>query len=148
MMDRGKQGGRAKICHRTCDETFRALLQRKSYVYRRPKHGLKPLQDREAKERSEAVLDSLKKAETGQIHLFFIDKTILTLHPLLRKCWMKRGKQLRVAAASKQQHHHLFGAYNHSTNQVIWLDAENKTPTPSSAFLSILWLPLIPRFRL
>ena len=43
------------------DETFRQLLKRHGYVYRRPKHDLTPLQDPEARERAEDLLDSLKK---------------------------------------------------------------------------------------
>lgn len=46
---------------RMSDETFRGVLQRNSYVYRRPKHDLTPLQDAEAKETAEELLDSLKK---------------------------------------------------------------------------------------
>ena len=43
------------------DETFRQLLKKHNYVYRRPKHDLTPLQDPEARERAEDLLDTLKK---------------------------------------------------------------------------------------
>ncbi len=43
------------------DETFRAVLRQNDYVYRRPKHDLKPLQDREARERAEEILADFKK---------------------------------------------------------------------------------------
>lgn len=43
------------------DRTFRNVLDRMSYVYRRPKHDLTPLQDKEAKERAEETIDELKK---------------------------------------------------------------------------------------
>lgn len=43
------------------DRTFRNVLDRLDYVYRRPKHDLTPLQDKEAKERAEETLDELKK---------------------------------------------------------------------------------------
>ncbi len=43
------------------DETFRNVLERNGYVYRRPKHDLKPLQDAAAKETAEELLESLKK---------------------------------------------------------------------------------------
>jgi len=48
---------------------------------------------------------------------------------------MKRGKQLRIPAAGRQQLHHLFGAYNHCTDEVIWLDVENKN---TNAFIRFL----------
>lgn len=43
------------------DRTFRNVLDRMDYVYRRPKHDLTPLQDKEAKERAEETIDELKK---------------------------------------------------------------------------------------
>lgn len=43
------------------DETFRGVLKRNSYVYRRPKHDLEPLQDAEAKQTAEELLEMLKK---------------------------------------------------------------------------------------
>lgn len=64
-----------------------------------------------------------------------MDESTLTLHPILRKCWMKRGKQRRIPAAGKQQLHHLFAAYDYMTGQVFWTDAQTKN---SEAFLSFL----------
>ena len=43
------------------DDTLRATLADLDYVYRRPKHDLRPLQDVEARERANALLDDLKK---------------------------------------------------------------------------------------
>jgi transposase len=43
------------------EDTFRALLKEHGYVYRRPKHDLKPLQDQAAKQRSVETLEMLKK---------------------------------------------------------------------------------------
>jgi putative transposase len=40
---------------------FRALLKANEYVYRRPKHDLKNLQDPEARQNAEAWLEELKK---------------------------------------------------------------------------------------
>lgn len=64
-----------------------------------------------------------------------MDETTLTLQPILRKCWMKRGQQRTVPAAGQQQLHHIFGAYNHVTGEVIWLDAEGKN---TDAFIRFL----------
>lgn len=48
------------------ESRFRALLLRKGYRYRRPKHDLGHLQDKEAKAKAEELLEELKKrsAET------------------------------------------------------------------------------------
>ena len=43
------------------DETCRAVLRQNDYVYRRPKHDLKPLQDPEARERAEEIIADFKK---------------------------------------------------------------------------------------
>lgn len=43
------------------DETFRAVLRQNNYVYRRPKHDLKPLQDHQARERAAEIIADLKK---------------------------------------------------------------------------------------
>lgn len=43
------------------DRTFRNILDRMDYVYRRPKHDLTPLQDKEAKQRAEETIETLKK---------------------------------------------------------------------------------------
>jgi len=43
------------------DRTFRNILDRMDYVYRRPKHDLTPLQDKEAKQHAEETLETLKK---------------------------------------------------------------------------------------
>ncbi len=43
------------------DETFRAVLRQNHYVYRRPKHDLKPLQDPEARERAAEIIADFKK---------------------------------------------------------------------------------------
>jgi len=64
-----------------------------------------------------------------------MDETTLSLHPILRKCWMKRGQQTRIPAAGQQRLHHLFAAYNWRTDQVIWLPTEHKH---TDAFLCFL----------
>ncbi len=43
------------------DETFRQVLVEENYVYRRPKHDLTPLQDPEARERADEMIEMLKK---------------------------------------------------------------------------------------
>jgi transposase len=43
------------------EDTFRDLLKDRGYVYRRPKHDLKALQDKEAKQEAQEMLEMLKK---------------------------------------------------------------------------------------
>lgn len=64
-----------------------------------------------------------------------MDETTLSLHPILRKCWMKRGHQLRIPAPGQQKLHHIFGAYNWRTDQTIWLDADKKNTDSFIHFL-------------
>ena len=45
------------------EETLRQLLKEKGYVYRRPKHDMKPLQDQEGQQRASVLLDELKKKQ-------------------------------------------------------------------------------------
>lgn len=64
-----------------------------------------------------------------------MDEVTLMLHPVLRKAWMKRGRQMAIPAAGQQQHAHFFGAYNWATDEVIWLDAPKKNTQTFTAFL-------------
>jgi len=43
------------------ERTFLNILAEEGYVYRRPKHTLAPLQDKDAKARAAAIIDDLKK---------------------------------------------------------------------------------------
>ncbi|CAN5732090.1 hypothetical protein BH10CHL1_BH10CHL1_06400 [soil metagenome] len=63
-----------------------------------------------------------------------MDETTLTLHPVLRRCWMKRGQQRTVPAAGQQRHHHIFGAFNYVTQEVLWLDTPTKNYDQLSEF--------------
>lgn len=64
-----------------------------------------------------------------------MDETTLSLHPILRKCWMKRGHQRRIPAPGQQKHHHIFGAYNWRTDQTIWVEADRKNTNVFIRFL-------------
>jgi len=46
---------------------FRALLKKRGYRYRRPKHDLSHLQDKEAKKKAEELLDEMKKRASETI---------------------------------------------------------------------------------
>ena len=73
-----------------------------------------------------------------------MDEATLALHPVLRKCWMKRGEQLRIPAAGQQQLHHWLAAYNYLTDQVIWIDSDTKNTAAFIRFLEHLMASIDP----
>ena len=64
-----------------------------------------------------------------------MDETILSLHPPLRACWMRRGQQKRVSTPGTQKRLHLFGAYCYGQDTVSWTTAKRKN---SQAFIEFL----------
>lgn len=54
---------------------------------------------------------------------------------MLRKCWMKRGEQTRIPAAGQQKLHHIFGAYNWRTDEIVWTEAAKKNTASFITFL-------------
>lgn len=57
---------------------------------------------------------------------------------MLTACWMQRGTQMRVPTPGKPQWHHLFGAYNFVTDEVVALAAPKKNSNAFVAFLDTL----------
>jgi putative transposase len=49
------------------ESRFRALLKKKGYRYRRPKHALSHLQDKTAKQKAEKLLEAMKKRASETI---------------------------------------------------------------------------------
>ncbi|MBC6938022.1 MAG: hypothetical protein DWB42_19645, partial [Chloroflexi bacterium] len=72
---------------------------------------------------------------TTPFQLLFLDETSLSLHPILRRCWMKRGQRKRIPAPGTPEFCHVFGAYNWRTG---------KTVKPSSPFSNISLSPFTP----
>ena len=52
------------------ESRFRALLKKKGYRYRRPKHDLSHLQDKAAKKKAEKLLEAMKKRASETISSF------------------------------------------------------------------------------
>jgi transposase len=67
-----------------------------------------------------------------------VDETTLTLLSVLVKCWMKRGFQKRIPAPGPAKWHHLIGAYNWRTDQVICLPCPKKNSVAFSTFIEYL----------
>ena len=57
---------------------------------------------------------------------------------MLAACWMKRGTQLRIPTPGTPQWHHLLGAYNFVTDEVVTMTAPNKNSNAFVAFLDTL----------
>jgi putative transposase len=51
---------------------------------------------------------------------------------------MRRGQQKRIATPGQQQWHHLFGAYNWRTDEVITMPADKKNSITFSLFIEYL----------
>ena len=51
---------------------------------------------------------------------------------------MRKGKQKKIPTPGQQKRHHLFGAYNWRTNEVIYMTAEKKNSTTFCLFLEQL----------
>jgi len=64
-----------------------------------------------------------------------MDESTLGWLPILVACWMKRGHQKRIPTPGQQQWHHLFGAYNWVTDEVIYQVANQHN---SETFISFL----------
>lgn len=65
-----------------------------------------------------------------------MDEAAITLDPVLRKCWTKRGQQRHIPASiGKPPAHHIFGGFNWKDGTVSWLLAERRN---SASFIH--WL--------
>lgn len=62
----------------------------------------------------------------------------MSLHPPLRRCWMKRGQRQRIPGAGPSEYLHVFGAYDWATGFVSYTTAPRKTTDSFVAFLEHL----------
>ena len=125
---------------------FRALLRKHDYVYRQPKHDLSELQDDEAKAAAEALLDWLKKKSLGDDPFvrLFVDETSVSLHPILRRCWMKRGQRQTIPAPGSPRYTHTFGAYNWRAGRGSYQTKDRKNSDSFIEFIEHIMLAEYP----
>jgi len=71
----------------------------------------------------------------------------VSLHPPLRRCWMKRGQRKLIPAPGTPLHLHVFGAYNWHSAHVTYTTALRKNSDTFIAFLERL-LAAYPRQHL
>ena len=51
------------------------------------------------------------------------------------KCWMKRGQQKRIPTPGQQKWHHVFGAYNWRSGEIIYTTCDKKNTASFCHFL-------------
>jgi transposase len=73
-----------------------------------------------------------------------MDETILSLHPPLRACWMKRGQQKRIPTPGVQQRMHLFGAYRWKKDTLVWIGTQRKNNQAFIEFQENLFIERYP----
>ena len=64
-----------------------------------------------------------------------MDETTVSLHPPLRRCWMKRGERKLIPAPGTPKRLHIFGAYNWRSSRVTYTTARRKN---SDTFIDFL----------
>jgi putative transposase len=67
-----------------------------------------------------------------------MDETSLSLHPPLRRCWMRRAERKLIPAPGAPAYHHVFGALNWRSTQVSYLISPAKNSEAFIAFLEHL----------
>jgi transposase len=67
--------------------------------------------------------------------LLFVDETTVSLHPPLRRCWMRRAERKLIPAPGSPQYLHVFGAYNWHSGRVSYRTATHKN---SDSFVTFL----------
>lgn len=72
----------------------------------------------------------------------------MSLHPPLRRCWMKRGQRKLIPAPGTPLHCHVLGAYNWHSGKLDWLNALKKNSETFIAFLEHLAFTVYPDQRL
>jgi putative transposase len=77
-----------------------------------------------------------------------MDETTVSLHPPLRRCWMRRGQRKHIPAPGSPRYRHVFGALNWRTQQVDWISAQRKNTDSFIAFIEHLLTVCYPTQRL
>jgi transposase len=73
-----------------------------------------------------------------------VDETSVSLHPVLRRCWMKRGQRKTIPAPGSPRYIHTFGAY-HWRDDTVWHQTkERKNSDTFIEFIEYLMLQAYP----
>lgn len=77
-----------------------------------------------------------------------MDETTVSLHPPLRRCWMRQGQRKHIPAPGSPRHRHVFGALNWRTQKVDCTTSHRKNTDSFIAFLEHLLTVCYPTQRL
>lgn len=67
-----------------------------------------------------------------------MDETTVSLHPPLRRCWMRCGERKLIPAPGTPRHLHIFGAYNWHSGRVNYRTDPQKNSDSFIAFIEQL----------
>jgi transposase len=73
-----------------------------------------------------------------------MDETTMSLHPPLRCCWMKKGKQKLIPAPGYQQRRHWFGGYNWCSDEVWSIHCTRRNSKGFVLFIEYLMTKIYP----
>jgi transposase len=73
-----------------------------------------------------------------------VDETSVSLHPVLRRCWMKRGQRKTIPAPGSPRYTHTFGAYNWRDGTVWHQTKDRKNSDSFIEFIEYLMLQVYP----
>jgi transposase len=73
-----------------------------------------------------------------------VDETSVSLHPILRRCWMKRGQRKTIPAPGSPRYSHTFGAYNWRHARVSVQTKERKNSDGFIEFVEYIMLDEYP----
>jgi len=77
-----------------------------------------------------------------------MDETTVSLHPPLRRCWMRRGQRKAIPALGTPRYRHVFGALNWRTQNVEWITVGRKNTDGFISFVEHLLTVCYPTQRL
>jgi len=77
-------------------------------------------------------------AESGRLHLVYLDECEVHTHPYLAKVWRKKGSPMKVPAAGEDHKFVVFGALDYASGQIIHQRSEQKGEAAFIAFLEQL----------
>jgi len=76
-----------------------------------------------------------------------VDETSVSLHPILRRCWMKRGQRKTIPAPGAPRYTHTFGAYNWRDGRVSYQTKDRKNSDSFIEFIEHIMLSEYPEVK-
>jgi len=105
--------------------TIQRHLHRLGWRWRRPGHRIAS-PDRRYKPKKRYLRRLERRAERGELHLYYADEVDIALLPTLSGRWMRMGQQHKVNTPGQNDKQYGFGAVNVVTGHLAWLIWPNK----------------------